>query len=123
MKQGTLILLLITAGLFISPHLSGQLSDSILDLHTCKRMALENNLKLRKAELQINIADQNTKSAFTRLLPSLDVTAQYLRTNKPFYLLDENQFFPVVPFWSIDQEDMSLLPDVAETPLIYGAMI
>ncbi|MFO7880060.1 MAG: TolC family protein [Bacteroidales bacterium] len=123
MKQTALIPLISLAALLLSLQLSGQSSDSLLDLHTCKRMALENNHKLRKADLQINIADQNTKSAFTRLLPSLDVTAQYLRTNKPFYLLDENQFFPVVPFWSIDQEDMSLLPDVAETPLIYGAMI
>ncbi|MFO7789873.1 MAG: TolC family protein [Bacteroidota bacterium] len=100
-----------------------QENDSLLDLQTCKQMAMEHNRKIKMADLQINMAEQNRKSAFTSFFPDVDLTAQYLRTNNSFRLLDENMFFPVVPFWAIDQENMSLVPEVEENPLIYGTMI
>lgn len=114
-----LMLLLVS----VSKLSTAQENDSVLDLATCKRMALEHNRNIKMADIQVKIAGHHRKSAFTSFFPRLDVTGQYMRTSKDFYLLDENMFFPVVPFWGIDQQNMELVPELTEQPLLYGTMI
>jgi outer membrane protein TolC len=102
---------------------NSQEKSNTLDLPTCKRMALEHNRNIKMAEIQVKMAEHQRKSAFTSFLPRLDLTGQYMRTSKDFYLMDENMFFPVVPFWAIDQQNMELVPELTEQPLLYGTMI
>ncbi len=122
-KHITYYLLSIVLFVLSLPLRAQENTDSVLDIYTCQTLAIEHNHKLRIGEHQLNIAINSRKSAFTRFFPSLDATAQYMRTNKKWYLMDENVFLPVVPFWAIDENSMSLNPNILDNPLINGIMI
>lgn len=97
--------------------------DSMLDIETCRQLMLEHDYQIKIAKEQLYIAENSRKSSFTNFFPSLDFTGQYMLTNKKWYLLDENVFLPVVPFWAIDENTMDLNPEIMENPLISGIMI
>jgi outer membrane protein TolC len=119
-------LLYILLILFVAQNVLGvtEISqDSLLNIETCRQLALEHNYKQRIAKRQLNITKFSRKSAFTSFLPSIDFTGQYMLTNKQWLLMDEDAFFPVVPFWAIDENTMSLNEDILDFPLLNGIMI
>lgn len=117
------ILLIVANVMALASIAQSTLSDSVLDIYTCRQMALEHNHNIKIAKHKYKIADYSRKSAITKFLPSVDLTGQYIRTNNPLKLLNENMFMPIVPFWAIDAETHTLKPDILENPLLNGILI
>jgi len=117
------IILLILIISKLSAFAQTEPTDSVLDIETCRELMLTHDYQIKIAKEQLHIAENSRKSSFTNFFPSIDFTGQYMLTNKKWYLLDENVFLPVVPFWAIDENTMDLNPEIMENPLISGIMI
>ena len=62
--------------------LSGALAVSgqqAMSLEECRRLALENNKKLKMADEQIKSAKAKRQEAFTKYLPGVDAMGVYMR--------------------------------------------
>ena len=57
-------------------------AQRILNLDSCRALALSNNKELRIAQEKVNAAHYQQKAAFTNFLPKIDVTGSYMRTQK-----------------------------------------
>ena len=66
-------------------------AQRILNLDSCRALALSNNKELRIAQEKVNAAHYQQKAAFTNFLPKIDVTGSYMRTQKEISLLNDDQ--------------------------------
>ena len=57
-----------------------------LSLDSCKMLALENNKRVKEAQMKVDASKQVKKNAFTNYFPKISASAFAMRTNKP--LLD-----------------------------------
>ncbi|MDD2200472.1 MAG: TolC family protein, partial [Bacteroidales bacterium] len=115
-------ILLILILLFNAIILQSQNDTLYLNLDDCKNLALENNYKIKIANSRKQVSEHLRKSAKTKFFGEFSFTGQYLYTNKAFKLKNQNLFFPVLPFWAIDQETMGLNENIMENPLINGIL-
>jgi outer membrane protein TolC len=58
-------------------------AQQIFTLDTCKRLALENNAKVRIAQLSVEAAEQTKKEAFTKYFPDVSATGAGMIFGKP----------------------------------------
>lgn len=66
-------------------------SPRVLTLDSCRILAVENNKELRKADMEIQTARYNRKSARTGYLPKVSAPGIYMRTGKELSLLSDEQ--------------------------------
>lgn len=66
-----------------------------MSLEECRRLAMENNKKLKMADEQIGIAKAKKEEAFTKYLPGIDAMGTYMRNQKEINLLAEDAHLPV----------------------------
>lgn len=81
----TLLLLLLLGGPAVKA------SPRVLDLDSCRALAVDNNNELRMAEMEKQAAFYNRKSAFTNYLPKVSATGIYMHTGKELSLLSDEQ--------------------------------
>lgn len=66
-------------------------SQSILSLDSCRALAIANNKELLISGEKINAAHYQRKAAFTNYLPDFSATGAYMRNQKEFSLLSNDQ--------------------------------
>ena len=66
-------------------------AQSFLSLDSCRALALANNKDLLISNEKINAAHHQHKAAFTNYLPSFSATGTYMRNQKEFSLLNNDQ--------------------------------
>ena len=66
-------------------------AQSFLSLDSCRALALANNKDLLISNEKINAAHSQHKAAFTNYLPSFSATGTYMRNQKEFSLLNNDQ--------------------------------
>lgn len=66
-------------------------SQSTLSLDSCRALAIANNKELLISNEKINAAHYQRKAAFTNYLPSFAATGAYMRNQKEFSLLNNDQ--------------------------------
>lgn len=70
-------------------------AQQALGLDDCRRMAVENNKKLKVADEEVKASTAQKAEAFTKYLPSIDAAGVYLRNQKEINLLSEDAHLPV----------------------------
>lgn len=70
---------------------TGGYAQRILNLDSCRSLALTNNKELRMGQEKINAAYYQRKAAFTNYLPKVDVMGTYMHTQKEISLLSDDQ--------------------------------
>lgn len=85
-KEKLMLLLLLVIGLQ-----SLHASPRVLNLDSCRELAVENNKALSEAEAQKQSAYYNRKSAFTNYLPKVSATGIYMHIGKELSLLSDEQ--------------------------------
>lgn len=88
-KKNRFILMSVLLMIFGNSVLSA--SPRVLTLDSCRILAVENNKELRKADMEIQTARYNRKSAGTGYLPKVSATGIYMRTGKELSLLSDEQ--------------------------------
>ena len=99
-------------------------AQSFLSLDSCRALALANNKDLLISNEKINAAHYQRKAAFTNYLPNFSATGAYMRNQKEFSLLNNDQKAALsglgtnlaVPFQQAAHEIVTAYPDLA--PLI-----
>lgn len=66
-------------------------AQTILSLDSCRALALANNKDLLISNEKINAAHYQRKAAFTNYLPNFSATGAYMRNQKEFSLLNNDQ--------------------------------
>ena len=66
----------------------GEVSAQQLSLDECKRLAIENNAKIRNAELDIEAAELTKKGAFTKYFPQVSINGGAFKATDPFLDMD-----------------------------------
>lgn len=66
-------------------------AQGILNLDSCRALALANNKELLISNEKINAAHYQRKAAFTNYLPNISATGAYMRNQKEFSLLNDAQ--------------------------------
>ncbi len=84
--------------------------ERIITIEEARALALENNRTLKISAQQHAAARSLRKASYSKFFPSFDFSAQYIRMNKPFNLLSQSLFLPVVPFQAINPETGNLKP-------------
>lgn len=77
MKTRYLILALCFTGFCLSLK-----AQSVYSLIDCERMAIKNNNRMKNSQLDVDIAKQTRKEAFTGYFPSVSGTGTYFNTNR-----------------------------------------
>lgn len=90
MKIGLMILLLV--------GVTTAYGQTMMSLEECRRLAMENNKKLKMADEQIKSAQAKKQEAFTKYLPGIDAMGTYMRNQKEINLLSEDALLPVLQF-------------------------
>lgn len=80
-----------TSFLLLSLFTVGTYAQRILNLDSCRALALTNNKELRIGQKKINAAHYQRKAAFTNYLPKIDVMGTYMHTQKEISLLSDDQ--------------------------------
>ncbi len=75
-------------GLVLATSASAQ---SVLSLDSCRALAIANNKNLKISNEKINAAHYQQKAAFTNYLPKISAMGTYMRNQKEFSLLNDNQ--------------------------------
>lgn len=70
-------------------------AQGVLSLEDCRRLAIENNKKLKIADEDVKASEAQRAEAFTRYLPSIDAVGVYLRNQKEINLLSDDAHLPV----------------------------
>lgn len=70
-------------------------AQQVLSLEDCRRLAVENNKKLKIADEEVKASEAQKAEAFTKYLPSIDAMGVYLRNQKEINLLSEDAHLPV----------------------------
>ncbi|MDD2633997.1 MAG: TolC family protein [Bacteroidales bacterium] len=115
-----LIFLMSISNLIIAQYDADTIFLSVLD---CREIAYTENYAMQTSKAQYKISEKLNKSAKTQHFGQFNLVGHYQLTNKPFQILSDNLFMPVVPFWSIDQENMDLNQNVSENPLLNGMVL
>lgn len=110
--------------------LSGALAVSgqqAMSLEECRRLALENNKKLKMADEQIKSAKAKRQEAFTKYLPGVDAMGVYMRNQKEINLLSEDAYLPVGTVgadgkWTLRPDQVMLSPDGKPLPKDYALL-
>lgn len=68
-------------------------AQGTMSLEDCRRLAIENNKKLKMAEEQIGAAKAKKAEAFTKYLPGIDAMGTYMRNQKEINLLAEDALY------------------------------
>ena len=84
--------LLLLAGLLAAAPLTAQTSYT---LEQCRDLALEHNVKMRNGALDVQIAAQTSKEAFTHYFPQISATGAIFRTSDP--MLQADITLPALP--------------------------
>lgn len=66
-------------------------AQGVLNLDSCRALALVNNKELLISNEKINAAHYQRKAAFTNYLPNISATGAYMRNQKEFSLLNNDQ--------------------------------
>ncbi len=66
----------------------GVQAQTVYSLDECKQMALQNNIKIRKANLGISQAQEQEKEAFSKYFPTVSASGSYFRSSD--YLVQED---------------------------------
>ncbi|MEG2573665.1 MAG: TolC family protein [Bacteroides sp.] len=66
-------------------------AQNFLSLDSCRALAIANNKDLLIAGEKVNVAHYRKKSAFTNYLPEISATGTYMRNQKEFSLLSDEQ--------------------------------
>lgn len=66
-------------------------SQGVINLDSCRTLALANNKDLLISNEKINAAHYQRKAAFTNYLPNISATGAYMRNQKEFSLLNDVQ--------------------------------
>lgn len=96
----------------------GGMAQTMMSLEDCRRLAVENNKKLKIAGEQIEMARAKKAEAFTKYLPALDAAGTYLRNQKEINLLSENAYLPVLNF---DADKKTYVPQYVGNGQVTGA--
>lgn len=70
-------------------------AQNVLSLEDCRRLAVENNKKLKIADEEVKASSAQKAEAFTKYLPSIDAMGVYMRNQKEINLLAEDAHLPV----------------------------
>ena len=70
-------------------------AQGVLSLEDCRRLAIENNKKLKIADEDVKASEAQRAEAFTKYLPSIDAMGVYLRNQKEINLLSDDAHLPV----------------------------
>lgn len=84
--------------------------ERVITIEESRALALENNRDLKISAQHYDAAQSLRRASRSKFLPSFDFSAQYIRMNKPFNLLSQSLFLPVVPFGAINPETGNLKP-------------
>lgn len=84
MKKTLILAFLLSNSLFLK-------SQGILSLDSCRALAIANNKELLIGNEKINVAHYQRKAAFTNYLPNFSATGAYMRNQKEFSLLSNDQ--------------------------------
>lgn len=76
---------------FLIIHAVSLKSQGILSLDSCRALAIANNKELLISNEKINAAHYQRKAAFTSYLPNFAATGTYMRNQKEFSLLSNDQ--------------------------------
>ena len=57
-------------------------AQQVLSLEDCRRLAVENNKKLKIADEEVKASEAQKAEAFTKYLPGIDAMGVYLRNQK-----------------------------------------
>ena len=90
----TLIGLLMT---ITSLGITGRAQSQVITLDSCKQMALQNNRRIKDAELQIRASQQQKQEIFTNFFPKVSVSAFALRSADYLLKLETPQMN--LPVW------------------------
>ncbi len=86
-KQAKALTIFIAATCFILPVQA----QSVLTLDSCRALAIQNNKNLKIAKEKTNAAHYQRKAAFTNYFPEISATGMYMRNQKEFSLLNDEQ--------------------------------
>lgn len=86
----TKVLVAIIATTVCTTSLTAQ-TQNALTLDSCRALAISNNKSLKMAEEKANAASYQRKAAFTNYFPEISATGTYLRNQKEFSLLNDEQ--------------------------------
>lgn len=84
MKKVSLLIILLSLTFIVK-------AQSILNLDSCRALALANNKELLISNENINAAHYRRKAAFTNYLPNISASGTYMRNQKEFSLLNNDQ--------------------------------
>ena len=70
-------------------------AQGVLSLEDCRRLAIENNKKLKIADEEVKASQAQKAEAFTKYLPGIDAMGVYLRNQKEVNLLADDAHLPV----------------------------
>lgn len=68
-------------------------AQGVLSLEDCRRLAIENNKKLKIADEDVKASEAQKAEAFTKYLPSIDAMGVYLRNQKEINLLSDDAIY------------------------------
>ncbi len=108
--------------------LSTQLSHSqrVVSLEECKSLALESNKTLKQKELEVDIAQQQQKEAFTKYFPHVSASALYFSTTSPMLSADLSTSslsalgLPLPSTIAVGMIDKGAVASLSATQVIYG---
>src|SRR5574344_2250132 len=106
---------ILMASLSLSEY--GIQAQTVYSLDECKQMALQNNIKIRKANLGISQAQEQEKEAFSKYFPTVSASGTYFRASD--YLMkekinisddDKQQIGAMITKLGLDASALSSLP-------------
>lgn len=86
-----------------------------LSLAECKRLALEQNFKIKIAKEEIGTSEALSLSARTNFFPNISANGLYNRSNRKLSLLSNDALVPVIPFSTINPETGQFDPNLDPT--------
>lgn len=75
----------------VSAFVESSYAQRMLNLDSCRALAITNNKELRMSQEKIKAAHYQQKAAFTNFLPKVDLAGTYMRTQKEISLLSDDQ--------------------------------
>lgn len=70
-------------------------AQQVLTIEDCRRLAVENNKRLKIADEEVKASALKKAEAFTNYLPGVEGSGVYLRNQKKINLLEEDAYLPV----------------------------
>ncbi len=77
--------------IILSSTALGSYAQRMLNIDSCRALALDNNKELHITQEQINAAKYQRKAAFTNYLPKINLAGSYMHTQKEISLLSDEQ--------------------------------